>query len=74
MKIARSILYCILAVLLVVCASHTVMSYVDLLGKPHNSAPASVALLLLLPYGISIVACVVAITVINIKIGKNKNK
>lgn len=74
MRTARNILCGVVAVLLVACASHTILAYVDLLSKPYNSAPASVALLLLLPYGLAVVACVVAIAIMDKKISNNKFK
>lgn len=72
MRTARNILCGVVAVLLVACASHTIVSYFSIASQPHNSAPASTALLLLLPYGLAMLVCIVAIVVIDKKIHNNK--
>lgn len=70
MKIARSILSAVIAVLLVVCASHTIISYITISNEPYNALPASTAFLLIIPYSLTIAVCVVAWVVVNTKYNK----
>ncbi len=71
MKKIRNILLLAIAIILVVGASHTILDYISLLGKPTNSAPAWVAIFNMIPYTIASVACGVVAIVLEHKIHKN---
>ncbi len=55
----------ILAAVLTACSIHVAVAFVNIAENPMNSAPASVAFLLILPYGLAaaIVAVIWAVVV-----------
>ena len=53
MKRIAAVFVCILVALAIACTIHVTIAYINILHQETASAPASIAFLLIIPYGIA---------------------
>ncbi len=65
MRLTKNIVCAGVALLLIACAAHTILAYMGMLSMPCSVVHVPAVSYVVLPYIVSILACVVAIVAIN---------
>lgn len=72
-KTLKNVFLSVIICLLLAMTIHVSVTYVSIANDPYTSAPADVAFLLIIPYGIALGLCCAAWAIAN-RIVTNKNK